>query len=144
MAGLLISGPAGAGKTQHARQVLADTLGPVVLADFQTLYASLLGIERLPSGRYPERLARDAYALPLTEYIRRTIITAARARDMYIVTTNSDGHQERRLTLLSLLGTGAVEEVIDPGLAVVRQRLAVDGVLSSQCEDAIGRWYGGL
>lgn len=144
MAGLLISGPAGAGKTLYARQALADTPGPAVLAEFQTIYAGLLGIERLPSGRYPERLARDAYALPLTEYTRRVIISAARERDIYVITTNSDGHQERRLTLLSLLGTGAVEEVIDPGLAVVRQRLAVDGVLSSQCEDAIGRWYGGL
>ena len=144
MAGLLISGPAGAGKTQHARQALADTPGPAVLAEFQTIYAALLDIDRLPSGRYPERLARDSYAIPLTEHTRRAIITAALARDLYVVTTNSNGDLERRRDLLALLGTGAVEHVIDPGLAVVRERLAVDGVLSSQCEDAIGRWYGAL
>ena len=31
--------------------------------------------------------------------------------------------------------------VEDPGIAVVRERLAVDGVVSEQCEQAIARWY---
>ena len=142
MAGLLISGPAGAGKSARARQVLEQHPGPAVLAEFQPLYAALLGIERLDSGRYPERLDRDAYAIPLAETTRRQIIAEGQRRGLYVVTTNSNGNPERRSSLLNLLGAGAAEEVIDPGLAVVRDRLAVDGVLSQQCAEALERWYG--
>ena len=30
---------------------------------------------------------------------------------------------------------------VDPGIDVVKKRLAVDGELSPECERAIGRWY---
>ena len=43
----------------------------------------------------------------------------------------------RRRALLDALGGNAVETVIDPGIAVVRSRLAVDGVVSDQCETAM-------
>ena len=58
-----------------------------------------------------------------------------------VIATNSDGSQERRQQLLALLGANAVEEIIDPGISVVTERLSVDGVLSEQCSQAIGRWY---
>ena len=141
MAGLLLSGPAGAGKSQRARQVLGETPGPAVLLEFQVLYAALLGIERLPSGRYPERKDSDAYIMPLVEYTRRAAITSARERDIYIVATNSDGLPERRTALLGFLGAGAIEEVIDPGEDEVIRRLSVNGKLSRQCERAKDRWY---
>ena len=141
MPGTLLSGPAGAGKSQRARQVLGETLGPAVLVEFQELYATLLGIERLPSGRYPERLDSDAYALPLTEYVRRAAITSARERDITPIVTNSDGLQERRTALLGYLGPGSREIVVDPGLAVVEANLAIDDEVSEQCRKAINRWY---
>ena len=144
MAGVLLSGPAGAGKTQLARQLIENAATPMVAADFQSLYASLLLIERLPNGRYPERLAMDAYALPMAEYLRRVIMTLAAEREIDVVTTNSDGSPVRRKALLDALGPGAVETVIDPGIGVVRSRLAVAGVVSNQCETAIQRWYGRL
>ena len=137
MAGLLISGPAGAGKSQRARQALAETPGPAVLIEFQELYSRLLGIERLPSGRYPERLDSDAYALPLTEYMRRTAITAARERDLTAIVTNSDGNPERRTALLGYLGPGSSEVVVDPGRAIVEANLSIEGELSEQCNEAI-------
>ena len=140
----LVSGPAGAGKTQLARQRLENAATPMVAADFQSIYAMLLLQERLPNGRYPERLESQAYALAMAEYIRRVIMTAAAEREIAVVTTNSDGSPVRRKTLLDALGSNAVETVVDPGVAVVRSRLAVDGVLSQQCESAIGRWYGRL
>ena len=115
-----------------------------VLADFQSLYASLLALERLPNGRYPERAVLDAYAMPLTEYTRRAIITGATARQLDVITTNSDGSPARRAELLGLLGAGATELVLDPGVSIVRDRLSVDGALSTQCEEAIGRWYNRL
>ena len=144
MAGRLISGPAGAGKTALARSILAQLQGRGVAADFQSVYAALLLLERLPNGRYPERLASDSYVLPIAEYVRQAIITGAMNHDLDVVVTSSDGDPGRRGFLLDRLGAGATETIIDPGLAIVRERLAVDGVLSESCESAIERWYGRL
>ena len=112
-----------------------------MIADFQAVYAALLLAERGPDGRYPERRPNHAYLLPLAEYTRRAIITGAQARGLYVITTNSDGSLERRRDLLALIGS-TTEEVIDPGIAIVRERLASGGVLSEQCDEAIDRWYG--
>ena len=141
MAGKLISGPAGAGKSQQARAELLSRPGSAVVVDFQAIYAALLLLERRPNGRYPERSSRDEYVLPLVEYTRRAVITGALGRELFVIATNSDGSPARRKGLLDLLGQGATEEVIDPGESVVRARLAEDGQLSPQCEQAIGRWY---
>ena len=141
MPGLLVSGPAGAGKSQRARQALEATPGPAIIVEFQQIYAALLGIERLPSGRYPERRERDAYALPLTEYVRRAAITSARERDITAIVTNSDGTPERRTALLGYIGLGASEVVVDPGEEEVIRRLSVRGKLSNQCREAKDRWY---
>ena len=143
MANILLSGPAGAGKTQEAQAILAAAIGPMVAADFQAILAALLLLERLPNGRYPNRNpAQAAWLLPMAEAIRQTIITIAEEREIDVVTTNSDGSAARRGFLLSRLGPGAVERVIDPGINVVTDRLAVDGVLSVDCGKAISRWYG--
>ena len=143
MAGTLISGPAGAGKTQEARRLLQTATAPLVVADYQSLLVALTLLERLPSGRYPERNpAQAAYLLPLTEYVRQAVITGAMERDIDVVVTNSDGSPERRAFLLSRLGPGAREVVIDPGRDAVTQRLSVEvSGLSAQCSDAIDRWY---
>ena len=142
MPNLLISGPAGSGKTEEARRVLEASTEPMVAADFQTLLAALTLLERLPDGRYPQRRESQAsWLLPLTEYVRMTVIGAAQERGVDVVSTNSDGSPERRALLLSRLGPGATERVIDPGIATVRERLSVDLVLSDQCEEAISRWY---
>ena len=139
----LLSGPAGAGKSQEAGRLRDAAAGPVVIADFQSIYAAILGLERLPTGRYPERQEADVWALPLTEYTRRVVIQQARERDIEVVATNSDGDKKRRATLLEALGPGAVERVIDPGRAVIEARLSdsITGQLSRQCQDAMGRWY---
>ena len=143
MPNLLISGPAGAGKTQEARRLLATSSEPRVAADFQSILAAIMLLERQTDGRYPQRLASQAsWLLPLVEYVRQTIISAAQERDVDVITTNSDSSPERRALLLSRLGPGATERVIDPGLAVVRDRLSDDGgELTEQCESAIGRWF---
>ena len=144
MAGLLLSGPAGDGKSQAAREEMGLSIIPAVVIDFQAIYAALLLQERNEDGRYPERQARDSYLLPMAEYIRRSLITGAANRELFPIVTNSDGDRERRGFLLGLLGSGATEQVIDPGLEVVTQRLSVDGQLSKQCAGAIDRWYGRL
>ena len=141
MAGLLLSGPAGGGKSQMARLARAEVSGPAVIVDFQTTYAGLLGVERMANGRYPPRLPQDQFAIPLTEYLRRTAISAALVREVFPIVTNSDGSQGRRQELLGLLGAGSEERVIDPGRSVVEGRLSVDGELSDDCRTAISRWY---
>ena len=117
----------------------------MVAADFQTLLAALTLLERQRDGRYPPR--RDSQAswlLPLTEYLRMAVIGAAQDRGVDVVSTNSDGSPERRALLLSRLGRGAVERVIDPGIDIVTERLSVNGTLSEPCRSAINRYYGKL
>ncbi len=144
MASILLSGPAGAAKSALALELLAEwTGGPVVLADFQAIYAALTGVRRGPDGRYP---LRNPNLLPLVEYVRRAILTAARNRDIAVIATNSDGNAARRGVLLDELGEGATERVVDPGREVVSARLAdaATGTLSPACSGAINRWYGRL
>ena len=145
MPNLLISGPAGGGKTAEARRVLEASTEPMVAADFQTILAALTLLERQSDGRYPPR--RDSQAswlLPLTEYLRMAVIGAAQTRGLGVVTTNSDGSPERRALLLSRLGPGATELVVDPGIEIVTERLSVNGTLDPQCKAAIQRWTGRL
>ena len=140
MPNLLLSGPAGAGKSQLAIQLRDEFGEPVAIADFQALYAAIAGAVRGEDGRYPER---DLRFLPLVEYTRQVVMTAAQQRDMAVIATNSDGDPERRRFLLERLGPGATERVVDPGRDVVEARLTdpVTGQLSPDCRQAIGRWY---
>ena len=149
MAGLLISGPAGAGKSEAARAARDAMSGPAVILDFQTIYAALLGLERGPDGRFPPRLDSDSFAIPLTEYVRTAAVTGALGRDISVIQTNSDGDPARRRALLDRLGPGAAERIVDPGEPEVTRRLsrARPGGgrgLSSQCKKAVGRWFGRL
>ena len=146
MASILLSGPAGAGKSQRARELVAEATEPTIVIEFQSLYAELLGISRNPeTGRYPERKESDSFGIPLTTEIRLGILAAARAQEVVVIMTNSDGDRSRRDRLLSLLPFVAREEIIDPGRSVVEGRLTNEqGTLSPSCRDAISRWYGRL
>ena len=143
MASILLSGPAGSGKSQEARRLRDENPGPAVIADFQSLYAAIAGDVRGPDGTFPQR---DPALLPTAEYVRRAVITAAVSRQIDVIATNSDGSLTRRAQLLEQLGAGAEERVIDPGEEVVKSRLSSrrTGRLSGACSQAIGRWYGRL
>ena len=139
-----MTGPAGAGKSQEAKRLIEEAVAPLVVADFQSLYAALILLRRNAAGRYPERNpAHAAYLLPMAEYTRQAIITGAAEMDVDVIATNSDGSPARRAALLQRLGPGAVERILDPGIDVVTQRLSgPDGELSDQCRQAIQRFYG--
>ena len=140
---ILLSGPAGSGKSARARELLSQATKPTIVADFTSLFNAVRLIERQPDGTFPVRTDRDNVYLPIAETMRREAIRQARQRGLEIVATNSDGDARRRTALVASLGEGAVEEVIDPGEQVVRARLAdaISGELSSSCEGAINRWY---
>ena len=127
-----------------ARALLASITRPGVIVDFQALLAALLLLERDDDGRYPERTPEINRLLPLVEFTRRNVIRRAQEAELYTVVTNSDGSPPRRRELLALLGAGAAEEVLDPGLDVVTRRLSRGGRLSPQCGQASERWYGRL
>ena len=142
MPNILLSGPAGAGKSQLAARLRRAAAGPAVVADFQLLYLALVQDERGPDGSYPHR---DEALLPIVEAMRREVIEQARQRGIEIVATNSDGDADRRADLLARLGPTAEERIIDPGEEVVTDRLRGDsGELDPECAAAIGRWYSRL
>ena len=142
MPNLLISGPAGAGKSQRAVRRRRALRGAAVVVDFQALYAALTGDERAADGSYPHR---DEQLLPIAEAMRLEAIDQARERDIAVIATNSDGDRDRRGQLLQRLGLGSEELVVDPGREVVESRLTDDdGHLDDECRKAIERWYGRL
>lgn len=140
MPNVLISGPAGAGKSQRARELKQERGGLVVIADFQSLYVAISGDKRGPDGLYP---LRDERLLPTVEYLRRATISAAVAREIAVIGTNSDGSPARRAFLLGELGEDAEEIIIDPGEEVVQARLKSrkTGRLSRSCKLATDRWF---
>lgn len=143
MASILISGPAGAGKSAIARGELEARRADgelAIAADFQSLYVALTLEQRGTDGRYP---VRNPQLLPITEYTRRAVTTGAVQAGISIIATNSDGNPARRAELVRSLGPGATERIVDPGRDVVQARLAdpATGQLSAECAKAIGRWY---
>ena len=143
---MIISGPAGAGKTERARELIAELqaqgMQPIA-ADFQSLYAASLLISRGEDGRYPERTDDAAYILRTVEYLRSTIARRALAEDMPVVATISERSDGTRYkALAALLGGVAREETIDPGVDEIVRRFISNNEIPSQCVDAINRWYG--
>ena len=80
--------------------------------------------------------------------IREDAIERAAEQGVTVVLTNSNGDPARRSVLLGLLRTaagsdGAREQIVDPGIRVVVERLSgPDGTISDQCADAGDRYYG--
>ena len=140
MASILLSGPAGGAKSQHAIELIKNGSGPTIAADFQSLVVAMLQLRRGPDGRFP---VRPEWILPLAEYTRAAMVVGAINREIDVIFTNSDGNPERRDFLLKKLGPASREVIIDPGEDIVKARLAdsITGELEPECSRAISRWY---
>ena len=136
----LLEGPAGAGKSQEAARMLAAGEADV-LADLTSLWAAMRGYERDGEGRYPVRADNDP-VLPLASYMRAAVVRAALREGLAVaVTTGTPDMATRWAAVAEETGAAFTVRTIDPGEAVVRERLAENGTLSPACEKAVRRWY---
>lgn len=141
---LLLRGPAGAGKSQRARAMLAA--GEVdALADFTAIYAAVTGAERGADGKYPERPSTDP-RIPATAYLKTAAARVFLRRGFRALVTTSDSSEQETARWRAVAdGEGARFDVetVDPGRDVVAARLSdpATGELSAECATALGRWY---
>ena len=137
----LLEGPAGAGKSQVAIELLQS--GAIdLMADLTAIYVALKGIERGADGKYPIRENSDP-VLQVANYVRSVVVRNALDSDLNVaVSTGTPNMAVKWSEVAAERGASFSVQTIDPGIETVRERLAVDGVLSDQCESAIGRWYG--
>lgn len=134
----LLEGPAGSGKSQLARDM--KRAGQVdLLADTTRLWAAVGDYDR----PYPVRDDDDP-ALGAALYLQTIIVGYALDRSLRVaVTTSRRGQIDRWAGIAAEHGAGFSLATVDPGIEVVRARLAEpDGSLSNDCAKAISRWYG--
>ena len=139
---LLIEGPAGSGKSQVVSRMLAA--GELdVLADYTAIWAAVRAVERDNEGRYPVRQDSDpAVRSGLVPWVRAAVARQGLRLGLRVaVTSGSPGMATKWQQLAREEDALFALRTIDPGIDVVKKRLAVDGDLSPECERAIGRWY---
>ncbi len=123
-----VLGPVAGGKSQW----VAERLQPNdVVIDFSNLYRAFKNTD--------QKLVRAVGdpIVPFVQAVKQQALREAVSRQLDgYVTSATPGD---RPLLEQTTGVQAV--VVDPGEDVVRQRLAVDGELSVECENALTRWY---
>ena len=139
-----ILGPPGSGKSEISHERIRHNQN-MILSDITQIWAHVRQVERDPdTNRYPireddEPVVRKRVLLQ----VQTAIVSIGLRNEMdVIVTSGSPAMAQRWSMVASDLGAEFEVETHDPGRAVVESRLAVDGVLSEQCERAIARWYG--
>ena len=136
----IVRGPVFAGKSAWIR----DNSSPGdVVADFTLIYVALANVRRDPNtGRLPVRESGDP-RLALARLIQIAVIREAAEKSLtgWTITSSSDPEAVERLREFGATGRVAT---VDPGEAVVRQRLAAyinDQGGGEECNRAISRWY---
>ena len=136
----LVEGPVAGGKSEVLRNLL-DTDVVDLVADTTPLWAALRLIERDASGNYPERLQGDP-ALLTALYLKTTTARRALSEGLRVaVTTSTPGQAEKWAAIASEFQAEFVLTTVDPGEAVVRERLG-GASISEECQGAVNRWYG--
>ena len=140
----LVQGPAGGGKTDHARRLI-EAGQAALQADITALHVALTGIVRdARTGKYPDRDPNDP-ALRAAIYLQATIARYALRENLDVVVTTSQRNMIRRWQdLVDEYAATMTVTTIDPGIEVVTERLAdpVTQILSTECQISISKWYG--
>ena len=141
----LVSGPPGGGKSQFVRELLAAGTVAIV-ADVTRLWSAVGGYERDPeTGKYPIREDDDP-SLSVALYLQVVAVRQALSAGESVAVTAARPHAEQKWRRIAEAfdDIEVIATVIDPGIEIVRHRLAdADGVLAQACERAISAWYSG-
>ncbi|MDE0474959.1 MAG: AAA family ATPase [Gammaproteobacteria bacterium] len=140
----LIQGPAGGGKSQVVRDLVAAGTVQVV-ADVTRTWAAVGGYERDEDGKYPVREDDDP-ALFIARYLQVVTVRQALQADVDVaVTASSRGQAAKWIEIADETGKRTLIRTVDPGEATVRRRLAdvFGSPLSAECDRAVRRWYEG-
>ena len=141
----LVEGPAGGGKSEHVRGLLAAGVVSV-LADVTALWAALGGYERDPeTGRYPIREDGDP-ALALALYVQVAAVRHAlrEGQDVAVTASTRSAEAKWRRVVEEIDNATMTLTTVDPGRAVVIARLATaddPAALKDACARAVDRWY---
>ena len=138
----LIEGPAGSGKSGVVAGMLAA--GEIdILADFTQIWAALRAVEREPDGRFPIRNDSDpSVRTGLTQYVKAAVVRQSLRLGLRTAVTSGTPRTVTKWQQIAREEDALFSvQTVDPGIDVVKKRLAVDGELSPECERAIGRWY---
>lgn len=137
----LVEGPVGGGKSEVLRNLLS-TAAVDLVADTTPLWAALRLIERDPSGNYPERLRSDP-ALLTALYLKTTTARRALSQGLRVgVSTSTPNQAQKWAAIASEFQAEFVVTTVDPGEAVVRERLG-GASISEECQAGVQRWFGG-
>ena len=136
----LVEGPVGSGKSEILRGLLSDGSADIV-ADLTPLWAAVKLLERDPSGNYPERTQGDP-ALLTALYLKTTTARRALSQGLRVaVSTSTPNQADKWAAIASEFEASFTVTTVDPGEAVVRERLG-GASISSECQGAVNRWYG--
>ena len=113
------------------------------MVDVTSIWAALSGARRGPDGRYPPR-SEDDPALGAALYLQAVAARFALEQGARVgVTTSRRGQVDRWAEVARAAGVDFNVRTVDPGRDVVTARLSdpETGILSGECDQAIGRWY---
>ena len=142
----LVEGPAGAGKSQLVADMLAA--GEVdIQADLTAQWVAMRAIERGPDGRYPIRADSDPTIVGgLAAYMRAVAVREGLRQGLNVaITSGTPNTAVKWSEVAKEHDSPFAVRTIDPGEPTVRARLREvtgDEALSSDCENAVKRWYG--
>ena len=114
------------------------------VADLTAIWAATRGIERGDDGKFPVRLDSDpAIRSGLATYLRAVVVRQSLALGLRVAVTSGSPRTAVKWQQVARENDALFSmKTIDPGEATVRERLAVDGVLSaSMRSEAVRRWY---
>ena len=110
MEAILVSGPAGGGKSQYAQRLLDDNPG-AVLSDFQAIYVSLTGVTRGIDGTFPLRIRS---LLPIVQRVKQQVISDALEDQVaLLIATNSSRDEMVRKRILMHMHAGRIPKDSD-------------------------------